>query len=117
MTGLTRANSVRVIDAFVDALNVGELGFEGVKPAGALALPCRNGHGLGASEYRVTLTYPKTLGLLRGDVGRWRPGVSPVNARFYVRERRSSVAVDRVGMFSKPGLDLVGSFLGDADPR
>ena len=27
------SNPVRVIDAFVDALNVGELGFEGVKPA------------------------------------------------------------------------------------
>src|SRR5215470_4274410 len=27
------SNPVRVIDAFVDALNVAELGFEGVKPA------------------------------------------------------------------------------------
>jgi transposase len=27
------SNPVRVIDAFVDALNVGELGFEGVEPA------------------------------------------------------------------------------------
>ena len=33
MTGLTRANPVRVIDAFVDALDIAELGFEAVEPA------------------------------------------------------------------------------------
>jgi hypothetical protein len=35
------SNPVRVIDAFVDALNVGELGFEGVKPA-ATGEICQN---------------------------------------------------------------------------
>ena len=37
------SNPVRLIDAFVDALNVAELGFEGVKPAATgAALPARD---------------------------------------------------------------------------
>ena len=33
MTGSTKSNPVRVIDAFVDALDLGDLGFDGVEPA------------------------------------------------------------------------------------
>jgi hypothetical protein len=39
---IDESSPVRAIDAFVDALNLAEMSFEGVEPAGQLTIPRRS---------------------------------------------------------------------------